>query len=92
MMGMFGPPKPVWEIQFGKYDTDKSGKIDAEEFGHLCFNLGYALADDELKVAVKMLDSNGSGEIDKDEFKAWWTKSDRWAEIKLDDAELECKL
>jgi len=77
--------KPLSEIVFDKYDTDKSGQIDAKEFQNLCYSLGYALTQQELDLGVKLLDSDGSGQIGKDEFSAWWKKSDRWADIKLDD-------
>ena len=72
-----------------KFDTDKSGKINAKEFSHLCFNLGYALTDVELDLALKVLDDDNSGEIELNEFTNWWKRGDRWASIQLQDEELE---
>jgi len=83
---MGGRPKPLSEIVFDKYDTDKSGSINKDEFRAMCFNLGYALSPDETDLAVKVLDSDGSGQIEKKEFTAWWAKSDRWSDVKLDEA------
>ena len=85
----FGPPKPLSQIMFQKFDADKSGHIDSKEFQQLCFALGYSLTQPELDLALKLLDNDASGQIDEAEFCAWWKKSDRWAELKLDDAELE---
>jgi len=84
----FGPPKPLSEIMFNKFDTDKSGSIDANEFQQLCFNLGHILTDAELKLALKTLDDDNSGKIELREFTTWWKRSDRWAELKLDEDEL----
>ena len=49
---------------FEKFDKDNSGSIDSSEFHQLCFNLGYALTDVELALALKVLDSDGSGQIE----------------------------
>lgn len=46
-----------------------SVQISAAEFSHLCFNLGYALTDVELELALKVLDDDNSGEIELNEFK-----------------------
>jgi len=88
-MSMFGPPKPVWEIIFDKYDTDKSGSIDASEFQNLVYQLGYALSQLEIDLALKLLDGDASGKLDKAEFKKWWANPKRWEELKLDSAGLE---
>jgi len=89
MMGM-GRPKPLSEIVFDKYDTDKSGQIDIAEFRTLCYALGYALTAVEVELAVKVLDTDASGQIEKKEFTKWWAKSDRrWDDVKLDTDTLE---
>jgi Ca2+-binding EF-hand superfamily protein len=85
----FGPPKPMSEIMFNKFDKDRSGKIDSKEFQQLCFSLGYPLTDVELSLAVKQLDKDGSNHIELNEFSSWWKISNRWDELKLDSAELE---
>jgi len=86
-----GKPKPVSEIMFEKFDKDKSGSIDAGEFQHLCFNLGYALSEAELAFALKTLDGDNSGKIELKEFKEWWRRPERWEELKLDAAQLEVR-
>lgn len=70
---------------FDKFDADKSGHIDAKEFQHLTFGLGYALTPIEVEFAVKIIDADGSGVIEKTEFTAWWKLRDRWEALKLDD-------
>lgn len=80
---MFGPPKPLSQIQFEKYDADKSGKISVKEFARLCGALGYALTQPEVDLAVKSLDADGSGQIDQKEFSEWWKRSDRWESIQI---------
>jgi Ca2+-binding EF-hand superfamily protein len=46
---------------FNKYDTDRSGDIDAKEFQVLAYDLGLVLTDDEAKGFVKELDTDGNG-------------------------------
>lgn len=58
---------------FNKFDTDKSGFIDDSEFAKLAFSLGYALSDEEVTLAVKVLDTDGTGHISLQEFKKWCT-------------------
>ena len=57
---------------FQKYDRDGSGAIDAGELFLLAKDLGLPLAPEELAAAVDTLDADDSGEIDLDEFVAWW--------------------
>mmetsp|Transcript_29355 Transcript_29355/g.71545 ORF Transcript_29355/g.71545 Transcript_29355/m.71545 type:complete len:372 (-) Transcript_29355:316-1431(-) len=80
-------------VMFGKYDTDKSGTISATEFQGLCYNLDHALTDEEVKVAVKVLNKSGSGEIKREEFLEWWKQgSRRWTDIELDAKELKVRV
>ncbi len=62
----------VFEI-FKVYDRDGSGSIDRGEFARLLEALGSAPSEEELSVALDVVDSNHSGKISWDEFKAWWT-------------------
>lgn len=78
-----GAPPPLSKRQFDKYDADNSGKIDADEFKTLCYSLGQRLNDTELKLAMKMLDEDGDGEINYAEFKKWYKDNDRWGKLKL---------
>jgi len=50
-------------VQFIKYDKDKNGLINEAEFHLLCLALGYAFTAAESKLAMKMLDVNGSGKV-----------------------------
>ena len=60
---------------FAEYDKNSDGIVDEEELGELLGALGGGekLADDEIKLAMKMLDSNGRGTVNLEEFTAWFT-------------------
>eukprot|EP01083_Nonionella_stella_P175909 614115_1 len=90
---MFGAPRPrrLSKIIFDKVDTSNDGKIDASEFRQLCYDSGYYLSDEELKQALLVVDTDGSGEVDYNEFKKWWSQSDRFAMFALDDESLESR-
>lgn len=62
----------VFEI-FKVYDRDGSGSIDRAEFTRLLEALGMTPGEEELSVALDVVDANHSGKISWDEFKAWWT-------------------
>ena len=83
-----GAPKELSRVMFDKYDKDGSGTIDAAEFKFLVYDLGYYLGDTELKTGLEQIDSNGNGSIEYDEFKRWWTSSDRMEKLKLSDEQL----
>jgi len=83
--------KSMAEIQFDKFDADGSGAISDVEFQLLCLHYGYALTGDEAKMALRSLDTDGSGVLEVGEFKVWWAVSDRWKIIQLDDKEMEIR-
>ncbi len=58
---------------FAAYDRDGSGSIDRAEFSRLLEALGAAPSEDELAVALGVVDANRSGKISWAEFRAWWT-------------------
>jgi len=58
---------------FEKYDYDGGGTIDAEELASLCYDMGFVMPDDEKDLVLSLLDSDRSGTIDADEFRAWFT-------------------
>lgn len=62
----------VFEI-FRTYDRDASGSIDRAEFARLLEALGMEVGEEELAVALDVVDANHSGRISWDEFKAWWS-------------------
>ncbi len=66
------PHDEVFEI-FRTYDRNHSGSIDRQEFARLLEALGMAISEEELAVAVDVVDSNHSGKISWAEFKDWWT-------------------
>lgn len=58
---------------FKRFDRDGSGSIDRHELSRLLEALDQPLDDDELEVALSAIDSNASGRISWNEFKAWWS-------------------
>lgn len=58
---------------FKSFDRDGSGSIDRAEFARLLEAFDQALSEDELAVALEVVDANHSGRISWDEFKAWWS-------------------
>lgn len=57
---------------FNKYDTDGSGALDLEEFGHFCADLGDNFTPEQLEVALHEIDEDGNGTIEFEEFYQWW--------------------
>jgi len=57
----------LWE----EFDTDGTGKITIRQFQALCNKLGWPLQRGELTAALRSLDMDSSGDIDKDEFAVW---------------------
>ena len=66
------PLSEAFEI-FKKYDRDGSGSIDRREFARLLEALDEPVDEEELEIALGVVDSNGSGRISWNEFKAWWS-------------------
>eukprot|EP00466_Bigelowiella_natans_P018177 jgi/Bigna1/89222/estExt_fgenesh1_pg.C_450141 len=57
--------------KFNEYDHDGSGVIDAVEMPSLLKGLGIELNEPEIESALLILDTNGTGKIEYDEFKSW---------------------
>jgi Ca2+-binding EF-hand superfamily protein len=53
---------------FDMFDSNKTGKITAEEIYNVMRNMGNELPLEEIKGMIADLDSDGSGEIDFEEF------------------------
>ncbi|TPX33581.1 hypothetical protein SmJEL517_g03565 [Synchytrium microbalum] len=83
------PKKLVSRIVFDKYDVDRSGSIDAKEFRTLVYEFGYFLSDQELEMAVRILDVNGDGNISYEEFIQWWSKDQRFETLRLSPEDFE---
>ncbi len=62
----------VFEV-FKSFDRDGSGSIDRAELTRLLEALGQDLPEEELAVALEVIDINHSGRISWEEFKAWWS-------------------
>jgi hypothetical protein len=75
----------VFNKIWAKYDVNKDNKISREEFRRICYELGHYLDDKELTVAFTLIDGDGSGEIDRDEFLTFWRNDDRFEKLRLTD-------
>ncbi len=62
----------VFEV-FKSFDRDGSGSIDRNELSRLLEALGQEQPEEELAIALEVIDVNHSGRISWDEFKAWWS-------------------
>jgi len=79
---------PLSKIVFDKYDANKTGSISVSEFGHMCMELGTELTPEQLETAVRVMDKDGNGTIEYDEFLPWWQKEERMREVKRTEEEL----
>ena len=57
---------------FEKFDKAGNNRIDLHELGLLLAQLGQPLTKEQLDAAMKDLDLNGDGVIDKEEFARWY--------------------
>jgi Ca2+-binding EF-hand superfamily protein len=56
---------------FKKFDTDMSGQLDVTEFRAMCKEMKWA--DKDIEGSLRLLDSDGDGEISFNEFLTWYT-------------------
>ena len=56
---------------FKKFDVDMSGQLDVDEFRAMCKEMKWA--DKDVDGSLKLLDSDGNGEISFNEFLTWYT-------------------
>ena len=63
--------------QFDAPDADRDGRLAGSALGALCAACGAALAPREVESALRILDTDGSGLVDREEFVAWF-KGDNW--------------
>ena len=73
----------------GSRTTSHLGLISASELRFLCYDMGYFLSDDQLDWARTLIDKDGSGEINYEEFSLWWQNPSRFDHILLSDKQLE---
>ncbi len=60
---------------FGHFDRDKNGTIDAGEFKALLEALGADMEPEAIEIGLSIVDSDGNGTVEFDEFLAWWTEN-----------------
>lgn len=58
--------------KFDAHDQDRDGRIGSADLGALCRDLGTELTPREAESALLLLDTDGSGTIEQQEFLAWW--------------------
>ena len=57
---------------FNHFDGNSDGKIDFAEFAHLMAALETAASDEELAIGFQAIDTDGSGQVELDEFSNWF--------------------
>jgi len=67
-----GEKKTPLQEAFEQIDEDNSGTLDREEVRSLVEMAGKTFSEAELDDAMKELDPSGDGQVDFDEFKAYW--------------------
>jgi len=80
---------PLSQRIFNKYDTDQDGSIGTNELRALCMEMGVQLSAEQLEVALKVMDSDGNGTIELDEFEKWWNSEDRFGKMQRTPEEVE---
>jgi Ca2+-binding EF-hand superfamily protein len=75
-------PKEIKNILF----LSLLGTISRDELRSLCYDMGYYLSNDELEWACTLIDKDGNGKIDYQEFADWWRTSSRFEHLRLPNA------
>ena len=57
---------------FDRYDTDKNGVIDRNEFRALLQSLDPGFTEEDVLIGLKFLDQNKNNVVDWEEFVGWW--------------------
>lgn len=83
-----GGNAPLSRRIFDKHDTKHSGHISSEQFQSMAQDFGVFLTGDALSLAIKVIDRDGNGTIEYDEFLAWYKKSN-FSSLSLDDTTLQ---
>lgn len=80
--------QPVSRRIFNKYDSGGSGHISTGQFQAMALDFGVFLSGNALSLAVKMIDHDGNGTIEYEEFLNWYKQSS-FSSLSLDDQTLE---
>eukprot|EP01050_Picozoa_sp_SAG11_P030236 SAG11_NODE_8855_length_969_cov_1.634483_1_plen_58_part_10 len=56
------------QLLFASFETDGDGEIDAGEFRSMLRSIGVAMKDEEIDQVFVLLDADGGGTINCDEF------------------------
>jgi len=80
---------PLSQRIFNKYDTDQDGSIGTSDLHSLCLEMGVMLSPEQLEMAVKVMDTDGNGTIELDEFEKWWNSEDRFGKMQRTPEEIE---
>jgi calmodulin len=57
---------------FSHYDRNGNGVIDRSELGSLFRALDEDMSDEEIEAGMQAIDDNGNGQVEFEEFLAWW--------------------
>jgi Ca2+-binding EF-hand superfamily protein len=79
-----GGTLPTSKIIFNKFDPNRIGSIGVEQFQQMASNFGIWLHGDALSLAIKMIDTDGNGTIEYNEFLNWYQQS-TFASLSLTD-------
>lgn len=71
---------------FRLFDKDNSGTISVHEIGRIMKNMGNEMTEDELKDMIGDLDTDGSGEINFDEFVTLMRRTEVHEELSEEEA------
>ena len=83
-----GGSKPVSRVIFDKFDPGGSGHISTGQFQAMALEYGVFLTGSALSLAVKMIDHDGNGTIEYNEFLNWYKQSS-FSSLSLDDDTLQ---
>lgn len=76
---------PFTKVIFDKYDSDKTGSIDATEFLYMCREMGHYMTPQEAEISIKLIDKEGTGEITYQSFHDWWNSNERFNKLTFND-------
>ena len=67
-----GTSNELIEKLFNEIDADQSGTLEREEIKLLALRLGKPMTERQLDEAMAVMDANGGGDVDMQEFAAWF--------------------